>query len=899
MSKYLEALNFSKKANRIYMLMKEESLAGRPPEPLEQVGLAQSYLNMATNSEYSGGFQEALQYSNQGFHFALLDLGPKHRLTQTLKQFLDRISAKAAISKRVFLKKSVKEASTRNAETSFIKAMDRSDLNERSRTADKSIVRYAPNKNEVTIMDDINSPRLNHKSKSMFRNEKRLEPILVDLSEASTRSSRPKHHRFKKSHVNSLIDDLSHTHRSQDHKRTFVPALPPLKPLPPRSGLKHDESRQEQSTVFELLKKTEEDRKPIDFSKSISSTYDKHTYQLYANEDLVEQEKTPLNASDRTDKEEGDVRPIIHKVQRAKVEDFSHGPPAIDDIKHTPLIADQIVEESMDYSMGQTRQTSKHTGSKERFSNHAESQAKVKSKSSIERLAPKQEIISREKLISKDLSKPPDTNTSSKHKLHEMISMEAIYDSSAIPYVTGEASEASFASNRGSDAGAEGRVESSLEAEAQILLASDSVKAEPLKKESQTSASSVGQKQSEQIKQVKPETSVVYRVNTSDNLEDCTRATALPRAAQAVAVRYKLRKNESIEDGNIISPGVKHSVLKIEAKRSSRFSESNWKERVDTVKPQTQLSKEDLQPINPSPQALDVKLPRPDGNTPPSMYIRENTADDLDSAILDASNLNDTIERTVREDEPTSKHELELDIRKRLEVKKQMELPSEVSKEAVEDPTSQETFLHSSVVRSDILQQRNETEEQSNGEGEEELEGYIDESGEEPATPQEASPRAKLPEPKPLNASDQLPPTKVQHESAMRGDRPTQGATPEDKISKKMQKYTPKLEGINEEGSREELLAGVLSKTSEDSLARNSLEVPSHTRPSKHGDTSSKTIDSSPIPPTILQADHLLIDNKEIRLSDPSSRSALPLDARPLTPNDNYSIISGESLRSK
>ncbi len=96
LNKHRESFGFSVKANQMFLDLKEQSMQrGTNPEPFEISGLIASYLNLAVNCENLGNIRKAVKFANEGYHFALMDLGPRHPTSQNLKTFLDRLSIKA------------------------------------------------------------------------------------------------------------------------------------------------------------------------------------------------------------------------------------------------------------------------------------------------------------------------------------------------------------------------------------------------------------------------------------------------------------------------------------------------------------------------------------------------------------------------------------------------------------------------------------------------------------------------------------------------------------------------------------------------------------------------------------------------------------------------------------
>ena len=79
----------------MFLELKEQSIqTGGDPDPMEVSGLIASYLNLAVNCENLGNISKAVQFANEGYHFSLMDLGPRHTTSLNLKAFLDRLAIK-------------------------------------------------------------------------------------------------------------------------------------------------------------------------------------------------------------------------------------------------------------------------------------------------------------------------------------------------------------------------------------------------------------------------------------------------------------------------------------------------------------------------------------------------------------------------------------------------------------------------------------------------------------------------------------------------------------------------------------------------------------------------------------------------------------------------------------
>lgn len=103
MGRYPESYKLAKKANVMFLQIKEEQMSklaqeselDTVPEELEEsvkINFIISYFNMAIAAECTGKKKLALEHAGQGYHFALVDIAPNHPLTENLKQYLDKIT---------------------------------------------------------------------------------------------------------------------------------------------------------------------------------------------------------------------------------------------------------------------------------------------------------------------------------------------------------------------------------------------------------------------------------------------------------------------------------------------------------------------------------------------------------------------------------------------------------------------------------------------------------------------------------------------------------------------------------------------------------------------------------------------------------------------------------------
>lgn len=107
MGRYPESYKLAKKANSMFLQLKEDHMGqlsmhgsdGEQTDDLEQsvkVNFIISYFNMAIAAECTGNKKLALEHASQGYHFALVDVGPEHPLAGSLKQYLDKLAEEVA-----------------------------------------------------------------------------------------------------------------------------------------------------------------------------------------------------------------------------------------------------------------------------------------------------------------------------------------------------------------------------------------------------------------------------------------------------------------------------------------------------------------------------------------------------------------------------------------------------------------------------------------------------------------------------------------------------------------------------------------------------------------------------------------------------------------------------------
>lgn len=112
MGKYKESYKLAKKANSMFLDLKEEQLSKIGPQDNSEfhdlvnqvsdyerqikVNLISSFYNMAVSSQRAGNRQLALDHYSQGYHFALVDLGDEHPFTNIILQNMQKLEVEFA-----------------------------------------------------------------------------------------------------------------------------------------------------------------------------------------------------------------------------------------------------------------------------------------------------------------------------------------------------------------------------------------------------------------------------------------------------------------------------------------------------------------------------------------------------------------------------------------------------------------------------------------------------------------------------------------------------------------------------------------------------------------------------------------------------------------------------------
>lgn len=133
MGKYAESYKLAKKANGMFLQIKEEQLSQMGSNPDEEAAMPKememsikvnfviSYYNMAIAAECTGNKKIALEHASQGYHFSLVDLGPEHPLCGSLQEYLDKLATEVAqgIMSKIPGKPKREDPSARQHDTSY------------------------------------------------------------------------------------------------------------------------------------------------------------------------------------------------------------------------------------------------------------------------------------------------------------------------------------------------------------------------------------------------------------------------------------------------------------------------------------------------------------------------------------------------------------------------------------------------------------------------------------------------------------------------------------------------------------------------------------------------------------------------------------------------------------
>ena len=108
MNKHKEALKIAKKANGMFLEMKDKQLNTVPKNEVKesnisvksqptdesafQMNFIISYFNMGIAAERLGMKRDAFNFVNQGYHFAMIDLGVDHPVSENMRQYLDKLA---------------------------------------------------------------------------------------------------------------------------------------------------------------------------------------------------------------------------------------------------------------------------------------------------------------------------------------------------------------------------------------------------------------------------------------------------------------------------------------------------------------------------------------------------------------------------------------------------------------------------------------------------------------------------------------------------------------------------------------------------------------------------------------------------------------------------------------
>lgn len=197
LGKHKESYKYCAIANRMYLDIKEAAIEGGPSDPAEKTGLVSSYLNLATNCEQLGNFKAALSHANEGYHFALVELGPKHPLSVNVSSYLERLTKQ--------MEHTAKKQSNNSRDNAFgSHRFRRDDDHSRGITLDYKGKRRSGSEQSGYDDDSFSGlPGISVKRAKTIEKPRRFENdiVLVDI-----KPSRPKSN--VKSELNTLIENL-------------------------------------------------------------------------------------------------------------------------------------------------------------------------------------------------------------------------------------------------------------------------------------------------------------------------------------------------------------------------------------------------------------------------------------------------------------------------------------------------------------------------------------------------------------------------------------------------------------------------------------------------------------------------------------------------------------------
>lgn len=211
LNKHKESYKYCSIANRMYLDIKEASIQGGKSDASEKTGLVSSYLNMATNMENLGNFKAALSHANEGFHFALVELGIKHPLAQNIRTYLEKLTRR--------IESTAKKQSMNGRENAFGSHRYRQDDDHsRSVTVDQRNKRGSGSEESAYDESYAGLPGLSVKRAKTIDKPRRYDNdiLLVDIKPARPKSN-------VKSELSTLIEDLK---VPQSIKEKYAPQAP-------------------------------------------------------------------------------------------------------------------------------------------------------------------------------------------------------------------------------------------------------------------------------------------------------------------------------------------------------------------------------------------------------------------------------------------------------------------------------------------------------------------------------------------------------------------------------------------------------------------------------------------------------------------------------------------------
>ncbi len=239
MNRHREALKIAKKANGMFLDLKEKQLNGHNPygstfsmqdsthtESSFHINLIISYFNMGIAAERLGSKREAFSCINQGYHFAMIDLGMTHPVTGNMKNYLDQLSAELKKNQPVVLPvqrdRSSHHSRSQHEHSASLRPRSTSDLDnplQRAKTinidpAGRHRLKLQRGKDEISIAQDY----------FLHKNLSKPKPKSRNLSKDKSQSQ------SRKNDLTILLEELAGRKQAdlKKHQPRFKDLKPPL-----------------------------------------------------------------------------------------------------------------------------------------------------------------------------------------------------------------------------------------------------------------------------------------------------------------------------------------------------------------------------------------------------------------------------------------------------------------------------------------------------------------------------------------------------------------------------------------------------------------------------------------------------------------------------------------------